>query len=116
MSNSAQQKAAAAFDKTKTAFAITTAKRGVYVVLIIGASLGIASFVGSIEASATAYRLTNAWVQDEDYRDLVPMIRNAMNNGILEQDEWWKIATRQEEIAQIKQRDELLKTVIQGLP
>ena len=116
MNNPAQQKAAAAFDNTRTASAITVAKRGIVIILIIAVSLGAAWYVGSIEASATAYRLTNAWVQDDDYRDLVPMIRNAMNNGILEQDEWWKIAVRQEDIAQTKQREELLKTVVQGLP
>ena len=112
----AQQKAAAAFDNTKTASAITTAKRGIVVILIIALSGGLALYIGNIEASSTAYRLTNAWVQDDDYRDLVPMIRNALNNGILEQDEWWKIAARQEEIAQTKGREELVKTVVQGLP
>jgi hypothetical protein len=116
MSNAAQQKAAAAFDNTKTAKSITIAKRGIFVIFLILAVGGIVLYVNNIEASATAYRLTNTWVQDDDYRDLVPMIRNALDNGVLNRNEWWEISARQEEIAQTKQREELLKTVIQGLP
>ena len=116
MSDAAQKKAAAAFDNTKTASAITIAKRGIYIVLIIGVLSVLALYISSIEASSSAYRLANAWVQDDDYRDLVPMIRNALDNGILNRDEWWEISARQEEIEQTRQREELLKTVVQGLP
>ncbi len=116
MSNSAQQKAAAAFDNTKTSKAITTAKRGICVIFIIAICGALGLYIGNIEASSSAYRLANAWVQDDDYRDLVPMIRNALDNGILNRDEWWEISARQEEIEQTRQREELLKTVVQGLP
>ena len=114
--NDAQKKAAAAFDNTNIAKAITKAKNGLIAGVIIAVGVALVWYVNTGEASSTAYRLTNAWVQDDEYRDLVPMIRNAMDNGVLNQNEWWSIAGRQEEIAQAKARDELLKTVISNLP
>lgn len=114
--NDAQQKAAAAFDNTKTAASIGLAKKAIVIVLI-----GVVGYwawwtVGNAESSATAYRVTSVWVQVDDYRDLVPMIRNAMDDGVLRKIEWWAIAARQEEIEQTRQREELLKTVISNLP
>jgi hypothetical protein len=114
--NDAQKKAAAAFDNTKTAASIGLAKKAIGIILI-----GIVGYwawwtVGNAESSATAYHLTNVWVQDDDYRDLVPMIRNAMDDGVLSRIEWWRIGARQEKIAQTKHREELLKTVTTNLP
>lgn len=115
MSN-AQQKAAEMFDKTRTSRSINMAKKTSIVLLIIAISSGVSWIVGNMESSSTAYRLVNVWVEDEDYRDLVPMIRSALDDGVLRQTEWWKISSRQEEIEQTRQREALLTTVITGLP
>lgn len=116
MSNPAQEKAAAMFDGTRTSVAIGKAKNAIAIMILGVGGFGVWWYAGNVESSSAAYRLVNAWYADDDYRDLVPMIRNAMDDGVLRQTEWWEIAARQEEIEQTRQREELLKTVVQGLP